>query len=505
MSNDRPIPPSQTEVEGWMVLDGSSAHDSNESNLSEEESVAPRKRKVTKGSLSPRAAKSPRLSINDISVKSTGPLSFGSQHGYSLGTASASASTITHTGASGSGQGNASVSKGDASISLGSSGVTRLKNRLPGVSSAPRPIQRSSIPDGNGSHFKIDRPKVPRSSQVASTAQSSASASTLKAKEQDHDNRSTSSDSLPEPSVLLRSFSSPTTHSKRKDPNVTGNTKDTARRKLNRASNMASITGRQKAFNARTSNPDLVTSVNKPHLVDDAGVIVISSDSEVEAQITVKKSYSRHLQSSTRNNPADLGQDNEQTTKAFLSDSDGAIDLTNDQDIPSIHPTEQTREAKGKDDIGRLPKTDVPDTSLRSSIVSRAHVPVQEQLKGSNAASHATQPDRYIPSDLESRRTTASPVVRLPLPANNGDCSNRQLSSKISTPVAGSSNAATKTMGQTQPSLADVISTSLGGTSSTPKVHRPLRPLHDVPRPTQLLRSSSSKVVPPRKLAPPAS
>jgi hypothetical protein len=232
--------------------------------------------------------------------------------------------------------------------------------------------------------------------------------------------------------------------------------------------------------------------VDKPRLVADTGVIIISSDSEVEAQITVKKSYPRH--SITRNNPADLGKTSEQTTKAFLSDSDGAVDLTSDQDILSMPPTEQAREAKGKGVIGRLSKTNALHTSSRSSIVSRPHVPVHEQLKRSNAASLETDPDRYIPPDREPQRTTATPVYRLPLPANNGDSSNRRLPSKVSTPAPGSPDAATKTLGQTQPSLADVISTSLGGTPSTSRLYSPSWP-HDVPRPTQL-RASSSKLAP---------
>jgi hypothetical protein len=213
-----------------LSIDATSTHDSNES---EEESVVPRKRKVTKASPSPRAAKSPRLSINDISVKSTRPLPFGSQGGYSLGTTSASGSAITRIGASGSGLGNTSVSMDDASNAFGSSTVARPNDRLPGVSSAPRPIRRSSIPN-KGSHLKIDRPKVPWSSHMTSTAKSSASASTLKAKEKDYSNRSSSSDSLPEPSALLRSFSSPTTNTNRKDPDDTGKSKETTGRKLSR-------------------------------------------------------------------------------------------------------------------------------------------------------------------------------------------------------------------------------------------------------------------------------
>ena len=231
-----------------MSLVASPPHNSNESNSSEEELTVTKKRKFRKSSLSPRSAKSPRISASDISAKPTRPFASGSQTRYSLGATSANQSTFTRTGASGNGNGDASVSDGNGRGSIGSSGMTRVNDRLSGASVVPTPVQGSSISasdtNANGIHLRMDKQTVPGTTSISRTILtsgssaaaleigSSGSASTRKAMGTASGDRS-SSDSLPDPSEIVRALSSPTIRPQEKDNNAKGKGKEITRRLSN--------------------------------------------------------------------------------------------------------------------------------------------------------------------------------------------------------------------------------------------------------------------------------
>ena len=216
---------------------------------------------------------------------------------------------------------------------------------------------------------------------------------------------------------------------------------------------------------------------------NDNGVTIISSDSEVELQLTAKRSKPHQSKLASYRELDRSGKAKERRTKAFLSDSEDAMELTSDLDMSTMSWTNQGRERQ----------LHLPGPTSSSSITSQPHSPTHSRTKGLPDASQMTKCDKNSSLDLGAKRTVASPASDLPLLATKRRSSDHGTSSKKFKAVPESSNLTTSA--PTEPSLADVISMSLGGSPSSSKIDRSFWPR--VTRHRQILRPSSSKVAPP--------
>ena len=210
----------------------SPTHESNASLSSEEEATTVKKRKVRRPSPSPRSPKSLKVTANDIATRS---LPFASQRRHTNGMTTASQPNATRTGACNSGDvataPHLPSSGRSASNPFNSSGVTPLRDHLPGVSRVPGTLQRSSIsasqPNTIGDRLKLDRQKFTRSipgHSKKSTSDGSAlrnqdpnSRPVGMAKTNDYDS---SSDDLPDNTALLRVVSGSNGKSKDMDASM---------------------------------------------------------------------------------------------------------------------------------------------------------------------------------------------------------------------------------------------------------------------------------------------
>ncbi|KAF8591934.1 hypothetical protein K439DRAFT_617203 [Ramaria rubella] len=213
-----PTVPPQSEVEGWTVLNDEPTDDSDVSN---EVFTPTNKRKTKNVTPSTRPAKNPRLSMPDINSDSTRLNASGNQPRYSLNLTSASQPTATGKG----------ISFPSAThIPRGSSGVA--KSLLNG-SSVPRPSHvhkkttmgppfPASKPNANSSILDSIKRRPPEST---SSTQANTSAKTalsqqvpaysspsrtqnIQRKGNVGKDRSSSSDSLPDPIDILASIGS---------------------------------------------------------------------------------------------------------------------------------------------------------------------------------------------------------------------------------------------------------------------------------------------------------
>lgn len=213
-------------------------------------------------------------------------------------------------------------------------------------------------------------------------------------------------------------------------------------------------------------------------VVDD-NVVIISSDSEVEAQLTVKKLKPRYSKPSNLKSPTRVDSGKRQAGKARLSDSDGAIDLTSDPDISPTNTNNRFR--------GRTSSEVMARQSLQSNIPSSAsqtlmppHAPGPSCSKATLSDTQTAALDKHLP-----KRTIADTATKTPLPAIR-ESSNHRLSSKLSKATPKSLHDATQPFKECLPTLADVISMSLGGfPSSSPKEIKPPRLQHGASLPMQ--------------------
>ena len=204
-------------------------------------------------------------------------------------------------------------------------------------------------------------------------------------------------------------------------------------------------------------------------------------------QLNAKKSRPRQLQSSRK------GLDKSEEAKgyrkrAFLSDSEGANDVKNGPDM-----IEQ----------GRKGQSSPSGPTSSTSITRHAHALAHSLTRRSHDASQMRKGDKHGSPDLGAKRTKARPTYNSPSLANDGRSSDHRLSSEISKTITGSSSVSTKTSAQAEPSLADVISMSLGGgpSSSSTVDHsfwiRPTRRKSIFSPPPSNHLHSSQKVAPP--------
>lgn len=231
---------------------------------------------------------------------------------------------------------------------------------------------------------------------------------------------------------------------------------------------------------------------NKSMVINE-DVIIISSDSEVDVQLTVKKSKPRLLQHSSQRDPEGSWKAKQQATKAFLTESDGAIDPMSDADILTSTAAQRVGERRKSGPAeGQLRRAKMPGSTSSFPMTPRTCAPVPLHQRSSRSPPQTTglsSPDR----------TTKCFIVP---PAVNS--LGRRWSSKA---VKVSLNGRRKSFAEAEPSLADVISMSLGGAPSSSiegnkrawRRNRSSQPMQrkSSSRPSSMLACSSQTPAPP--------
>jgi hypothetical protein len=171
-----------------------------------------------------------------------------------------------------------------------------------------------------------------------------------------------------------------------------------------------------------------------------------------------------------------------------------------DPDTSTSTAAERVRERRSGLAAGQLPRVKFPGSTSQSSITPHAKLPVPMHPGGSHVASQTTNP---MPSIITANGAMASPAVNSSLSTinANGHSLDHRRTSKIKA-TTGSLIDTRQTLADAEPSLADVISMSLGGTpslSSQGYKRARSRPMQQklALRPSPQLGHSSQKLAPP--------